>query len=267
MKARSHAAPGLRHARVRRCVAGALDRRGGKKDRVAAPVAGLSPADLAGIRQSLAAGRRPKVVFTARAGQMAGNAGQVIEMTDPAQSDEWIVVRFGQDELPFSPGDLAIGRRGTAVAAATLTTTATAPTRNAPRRVVAREETPVPARRTTAPAAPPPPAAVAIPVVPARAPKQPKPPKVPAPLVVTLTYADQRWTVAANHGSKTLAKPYGITPTEALRMVALINVPGVHDAVASIVAAERLAAEDRAQRLRAELAEIESRLAELATRS
>jgi hypothetical protein len=50
-------------------------------------------------------------------------------------------------------------------------------------------------------------------------------------------------------------------------MVALINVPGVQDAVASIVAAERQAAEDRAQRLRAELAEIESRLAELATRS
>ena len=73
--------------------------------------------------------------------------------------------------------------------------------------------------------------------------------------------------MAANHGSKTLAKPYVITPTEALRMVALINVPGVHDAVASIVAAERVAAEDRAQRLRAELAEIESRLAELATRS
>ncbi|MCI0688180.1 MAG: hypothetical protein L0Y54_13230, partial [Sporichthyaceae bacterium] len=93
-----------------------------------------------------------------------------------------------------------------------------------------------------------------------------RPPKTPAPLVVTLSYADQRWTVAAQHGSKSLAKPYAITPTEALRMLAMIEVPGVHDAVTSIMAAERIEAEHRAQRLRAELAEIESRLVELSKR-
>jgi hypothetical protein len=46
-------------------------------------------------------------------------------------------------------------------------------------------------------------------------------------------------------------------------MVALVNLPGLHDAVESIIAAERTEAETRAQRLRAELAEIESRLNEL----
>jgi uncharacterized protein YceH (UPF0502 family) len=47
-------------------------------------------------------------------------------------------------------------------------------------------------------------------------------------------------------------------------MVALIDVAGVHDAVESIIAAERADAETRARRLREELAEIEARLSELA---
>ncbi len=228
---------------------------------MAAPVLGLSPADLASIRDSLAAGRRPRVVFTARAGQMAGNAGHVTELTDPTGSDEWIVVRFGKDELPFSPADLAVSRRH---AEATTAAPTRQPVRPAAARVAAtagREEIRVPTRRTRAAdasAAPPVPA----PAV-AKVPKQPRPPKTPAPLVVTLTYADQRWTVAAQHGSKALAKPYPIGPTDALRILALIEVPGVHDAVAGIMAAERAEAEHRAQRLRAELAEIESRLAEL----
>ena len=88
-------------------------------------------------------------------------------------------------------------------------------------------------------------------------------PKAPASLVVTLSYAEQQWTVAATQGSRSLAKPYAIKPTEALRMVALIDVPGVHDAVEHIIAAERADAQHRAIRLREELAEIESRLAEL----
>jgi hypothetical protein len=92
-------------------------------------------------------------------------------------------------------------------------------------------------------------------------------PKAPASLTVTLSYADREWTVSASLGSRTLAKPYLIKPTEALRMVALVDVPGVHEAVESIIVAERAEAESRAARLRTELAEIENRLAELAGRS
>jgi len=77
---------------------------------------GLSAAELDKVRAGLAGGRRPKVVFTAAAGQIAGQLGQVVALTDPAESDEWVVVRFGRDELPFSPGDLRVARRG-AVAA------------------------------------------------------------------------------------------------------------------------------------------------------
>ena len=53
-------------------------------------------------------------MFTSAAGQLAGNAGQVVELTDPAASDEWIVVQFGRDQLPFSPTDLAIPVRAAA---------------------------------------------------------------------------------------------------------------------------------------------------------
>ena len=77
------------------------------------------------------------------------------------------------------------------------------------------------------------------------------------------SYAEGEWTVAANQGSKALAKPYLIKPAEALKMVSMLDVPGVHDAVEEIVSAARAEAEQQADRLRAELAEIEARLAEL----
>ncbi|MFD0788692.1 hypothetical protein ACFQZ8_32650, partial [Micromonospora azadirachtae] len=73
---------------------------------------GLSEDDVRTFREALAAGRKPKVVFTAAAGQIAGQFGQVVELTDPAESDEFVVVRFGRDELPFSPADVAVAPRG-----------------------------------------------------------------------------------------------------------------------------------------------------------
>lgn len=88
-------------------------------------------------------------------------------------------------------------------------------------------------------------------------------PKSPAGLTVTLAYAEGEWTVAAQQGAKALAKPYVVKPAEALRMVALVDVPGVQEAVEQILAAERAEAEQQAEKLRAELAEIEARLAEL----
>src|SRR2546430_17624209 len=75
---------------------------------------GLTPADLDGIRETLAAGRRPKVVFTETAGQVAGQVGQVVQLGDPSGSEDFVLVRFGRDELPFSPADLAIPARGAA---------------------------------------------------------------------------------------------------------------------------------------------------------
>ncbi|RZU54270.1 hypothetical protein EV385_6218 [Krasilnikovia cinnamomea] len=220
---------------------------------VAAAVSGLSEQDLRVIREAVAAGRRPRVVFTEAAGQMAGQLGQVVRLTDPAESEDWLVVRFGRDELPFSPGDLRVAPRG------------------AGRRVpVAPPEPPTPAepefvidkpvRSSPAPQAP-----VPAPVVPAARKGAGKAarPKAPAGLTVTLAYAEGEWTVAAQQGAKALARPYVVRPAEALRMVALVDVPGVREAVEQILAAERAEAERQALRLREQLAEVEARLAEL----
>jgi len=248
-------------------------------------MAGLSTDELQTIRDGLAAGRKPRVQFTDAAGQMAGQLGQVVGLGDPAESDEWVVVRFGRDELPFSPGDLRV----------------------APRGAVAKKAVPVPA--AAEPVAPPGPAFVLDQPAPgakkaravaeanggsqtavkaaggedragAPAPRKggddvtaaPGPrkaagrsakPKPPPALTVTLAYGEGEWTVAASQGSKVLAKPYVVRPAEALRMVALVDVPGVHEAVEQILSAERSEAEEQARRLRAELAEVEARLAEL----
>ncbi|MET8282026.1 hypothetical protein [Micromonospora sp. NPDC005174] len=219
---------------------------------------GLSTDEVQSIREALAAGRKPRVVFTAAAGQIAGQVGQVVELTDPEVSDEFVVVRFGRDELPFSPADLAVAPKG------------------AGRRVAEPKPEPEP-EVTPVPAAPE--FVLDTPRVPAPRQEEPKveqaekpparravkaaKPKSPAGLTVTLAYADGEWTVAAQQGSKALAKPYVVKPAEALKMVALVDVPGVQEAVEQIMGAERAEAEQQAEKLRAELAEIEARLAEL----
>jgi hypothetical protein len=224
---------------------------------------GLSTDELQGIRDTLAAGRKPKVMFTEAAGQIAGQIGQVVELTDPTVSEEWVVVRFGRDELPFSPTDLAIPPKGAAARRAEPKPQPVAEPAPEPEFKLG---TPVPAPReeikvTTVDAEPATPEPVeAKPVK--RAAKAVRP-KGPAGLTVTLAYAEGEWTVAAAQGSKSLAKPYVIKPGEALKMVALIDVPGVHEAVEHIMSAERAEAEQQAEKLRAELAEIEARLAEL----
>ncbi|MEU5723457.1 hypothetical protein [Micromonospora sp. NPDC047738] len=218
---------------------------------------GLSTDEVQGIREALAAGRKPKVVFTAAAGQMAGQVGQVVELTDPEVSEEFVVVRFGRDELPFSPADVAMAPRGAGRKPAE------------PKPEV--EEPPAPAEpefvldtpRVPAPRREEPKVEQQVEAKPARRAVKAAKPKSPAGLTVTLAYAEGEWTVAAQQGAKALAKPYVVKPAEALRMVALVDVPGVQEAVEQILAAERAEAEQQAEKLRAELAEIEARLAEL----
>ncbi|HEX6500460.1 MAG TPA: hypothetical protein VF054_15725 [Micromonosporaceae bacterium] len=222
---------------------------------------GLSTAELATIRDTLAAGRRPRVVFTESAGQIAGQLGQVVALTDPKDSDEWVVVRFGRDELPFAPVDLALAPKGAARRGDAKRVEQPAP----PPELKIVRELPSP-RQEAVMSSSAPDSVPAAPVEVGRsARKAGRAVKAkPAPgLTVTLAYAEGEWTVAAQQGAKVLAKPYVIKPAEALKMVGLLDVPGVQEAVEQIVAAERAEAEQRAQRLRDELAEIEARLAEL----
>lgn len=286
---------------------------------------GLSTSDLERIRTTLAGGRRPKVVFTDAAGQLAGQQGQVVELTDPASNDEWVVVRFGKDTLPFAPTDLAVapkvpaarrGGRPGQLAAPVETAAAPAPAATpaaaapaAPASATPANASPAgagpaaePATRKPAPAgspatgaarkpaSEPKPAPVevarrltAVPRAeteparrPVRAEAQPeaarKPArksakgKAPVALTVTLSYAGGEWTVAAQQGTRALARPTPIRPAEALQMVGQLDLPEVADAVEEIVNTARAEAEQEADRLRAELAEIEARLAELPDR-
>ena len=233
---------------------------------MATRVRGLSEEDLGRFRAALAAGRRPKVVFTESAGQIAGQVGQVVSLADPATSEEWVVVRFGRDELPFSPADLRLAPKGPVKKAAP-PVVETPPVRPEPEFVI--DKPPVPSPRASATsaevgtAAAVPPAADGPVKAVRKAGGRPAKAKAPSGLTVTLAYAEGEWTVAAAQGAKALAKPYVIRPAEALKMVSLIDVPGVQEAVEQILAVERAEAEQQAQRLRAELAEIEARLAEL----
>jgi hypothetical protein len=209
---------------------------------------------------------------------MSGQAGQVVALTDPELTDEWVVVRFGKDELPFSPTDLTVPGKGSTARRAEPKTPA--PDKPQPELKVVREtaKVSVPAPRKEEKmsevevSAPPAEVAGGQPdgaQVNGKAVRKPAvkaaKSKVPAALTVTLAYADGDWTVAATQGSKALAKPHPIRPSDALKMVGLLDAPGVHDAVEQILTAERTDAEHQATRLRAELAEIEAKLAELRT--
>ncbi|MEV0569787.1 hypothetical protein [Dactylosporangium sp. NPDC050588] len=260
---------------------------------------GLSTVELEQIRDTLAAGRKPKVVFTEAAGQIAGQLGQVVQLTDPELSEEWVVVRFGRDELPFSPADLKIApkaapaRRTPIVPAPREESSVSAPAVEQPTdsalpgpdaqadpapatteaggatdgdgvKDTAAKDTGKDAGKDSAKDREPVEKSSGVPAPRATPAKKAAPkPKAPAGLTVTLAYADGEWTVAANQGAKSLAKPYVIKASEALKMVGMLDVPGVHEAVEEIVSAARAEAESQAERLRAELAEIEARLAEL----
>jgi hypothetical protein len=232
---------------------------------------GLTKSDLEQIRHVLEGGKRPRVMFTDSAGQIAGQVGQVVALEDPDSGDEWIVVKFGGDALPFSPADLQMPPKGAAARRAdAVVTPPPAQTEPVGRRPLAVGEdlintaisTDKPARQESSVSD------AAKPAEPTPAPRKPATARAPkvkpqAGLTVTLAYTEGEWTVGAMQGSKALAKPYLIKPAEALKMVSMLDVPGVQEAVEQILSAERDNARAAAQKLRAELAEIEAKLAEL----
>lgn len=222
---------------------------------------GLSAKELTSIRETLAAGKRPRVMFTEAAGQIAGQVGHVVRLEDPKANDDWILVKFGADVLPFPPTDLAIAPRGAVKKTTPPAAPAAPPAPPEPEFKVVRE--PVPAakqeKKPVSEADNPPPAAPAP-----RKPAATKGKTKPLPsFTVTLVYTEGEWMVSAAQGSKSVAKPYVIKPAEALKMVSLLDVPGVHEAVEHIMSAERAQAQAHAEKLRAELAELEAKLAEL----
>ncbi|SHN43989.1 hypothetical protein [Cryptosporangium aurantiacum] len=268
---------------------------------------GLSTADLDTLRTAVEAGRKPKVQFTSAAGQVAGQIGQVVRFDDPS-ADEWVVVRFGRDELPFAPGDLQLPppkpprpktapapRQAAGASSPAPVAVDAAPSAKTPEPAAAvAAATATPSRTVTAPAGTPSTAAEAAAAAkPGGATKQPTPapakpaatPATPAnasasaapksrparkaaakrapDLTVTLGHHDGQWTVSAARGARVLIKPTPVRAADALRMVGQLDSPAVAEAVEEIVAAARAEAEEQAERLRRELAEVEAALADL----
>jgi len=228
----------------------------------------LSSADIAHLEAVLAQGKKPKVVFTDAAGQVAGRTGKVVAL-DPAGVDDFVQVAFGSDELSFSAVELRLpapgeGARRTAPRQRAAAPTGPgllpddAPETKAPEPKLAPK--PVVSERKTvtepAPSAPEPVVKKKAARPRAQAAKHPE-------LTVTLTYEDGEWSVAATRGARTVVKGAKVAHTNALTMCQASGSDEVNEVVSEVVEKIRSEAAEEAARLRRQLEEAEARLAEL----
>jgi hypothetical protein len=228
----------------------------------------LSSADIAHLEAVLAQGKKPKVVFTDAAGQVAGRTGKVVAL-DPGGVDDFVQVAFGSDELSFSAAELRLPAPGEGARRAPRQRSnepaapagpGLLPDEPAPKpKPVVSERKPVTAPEASQPAA------VAEP---AAAPKK----KVARPraatakhpeLSITLTYEDGEWSVAASRGARAVVKGAKVAHSNALAMCQASGSDEVAEIVDEVVEKIRSEAAEEASRLRRQLEEAEARLAEL----
>ncbi|MGH8791872.1 MAG: hypothetical protein ACRDXX_04410 [Stackebrandtia sp.] len=238
----------------------------------------LSPSDVAGLAETLQAGKHPTVVFTDKAGQIAGRTGKVTRLEEPTE-DDFVVVRFGNDELPFSTAELRVPARGELSRKPVKPKPAqdtpeplsgpplldegdndTARKRQAKEPVTVNDQPAAAVPRQSSGDDAPAPAADK----PAAARKKSSPkPKAAPEFTVTLAWKDEEWTVQAAKGTKVVAKPVPLRPAAAVSMVQTLDSPAVAAVVEEIVEQQRLRVAEEAERLRRELDAAEARLAEL----
>ncbi len=198
------------------------------------------------------AGRRPRVGVPA--GQFpAGTSGTVVRVGDPdTDGPDYITVRVkvGRvvDELGFSPKELSKGGRRAAApppappvapAAPARTRRSTGSTRSQPN--ANREPAAAKAPNRRGPSA------------------RPARRGGPAPAVtVTIASSGASWSVSAQRGNRAVLKKAPVAPGVVAAIASLLAQPAVDEAVAAVNDGGRLAAEERAAKLRAELAEVEA---------
>jgi len=232
---------------------------------------GLSTSDVAGLAESLAAGKHPKVVFTEAAGQIAGKTGKVARLEEPAEGD-FVVVRFGHDELPFSPAEVRMPVRGEfsrpkktspAVDAGPAGPPLLDKSDNSDMVVQSqgKESNSVNDQQPEVPQQAEAQDAAEAPVPPPRR-KAPKAKAAPE-LSVTLSWKEGEWSVQASKGTKVIAKPVPVKASTAVEMMQSLDSPAVAAVVEDIVEQQRHQAAEDAERLRQELAAAEAKLAEL----
>lgn len=235
----------------------------------------LSSADIAHLEAVLAQGKKPKVVFTDAAGQVAGRTGKVVAL-DPGGVDDFVTVAFGSDELPFAAVELRLPAPGEGTRRAPRQRTsaaAAAPAAPSGPGLLPDEPAPKPAPKTAAPAASErkpvtateatPPVAEAAPA-PKKKAARPRAATAKQPeLQITLSYEDGEWSVAAARGARTVVKGAKVAHSAALAMCQSSGSDEVAEVVAEVVEKIRSEAAEEASRLRRQLDEAEARLAEL----
>ncbi len=87
--------------------------------------------------------------------------------------------------------------------------------------------------------------------------------RLPARLTVTLAYANGQWIVEVRRGRALLGNRHLVKSADAMNMLAVLEVPGVQDSVEKALTVDQVEASRQAERMRAELAELEARLAGL----
>lgn len=233
----------------------------------------LSSADIAHLEAVLAQGKKPKVVFTDAAGQVAGRTGKVVAL-DPGGMDDFVHVAFGSDELSFSAAELRLpapgeGARRAPRQRASEPAAAVAPSAPAGPGLLPEEPAPKPKpavserKPVTAPEASQP-VAAAEPVAPKKKAARPRAATAKHPeLSITLTYEDGEWSVAATRGARTVVKGAKVAHSNALAMCQAAGSDEVAEVVDEVVEKIRSEAAEEASRLRRQLEEAEARLAEL----
>lgn len=220
------------------------------------PDTGLDDGGVAHLRDELGAGRRPRVRVASGGQFPAGTVGTVVRVGDPAlDGSDFITVRLKvggvSDELQFAPKELSMpGRRRAAPAPApkgSAAPAAAAPAKPAAKPAAKPEKPEKPAAK--------PEKAAAKPV--AKAASAARRTSVPA-VTLTIASSGSSWTVTAQRGARVVVKKAPVQPGVVAAVAGLLGEPAVDEAVAAVNDTAREEAEARAERLRAELAEVEA---------
>jgi hypothetical protein len=244
----------------------------------------LTDADVSDLAFRVKGGDTPRVVVRSGSAALpAGTRGNVIRIGKPSEG-EYIVVRLGRDEVPFAPSELSLPTRGRGSAAAATKRTAAAATRP-PTKTAARSSAKA-TKSTPAKSAKAAPARSAPTQKAAAAPKSATPAKSasarpatagkrtakraagrgkgrsPQPLTVTLRFADSRWTVEAQRGSRRITKALPLRPGAVSAFAEHVDEQAVREALVETVESCRSVVEEKAALLRAELVAAEAALKE-----
>ncbi|WP_100444365.1 DUF6319 family protein [Glycomyces xiaoerkulensis] len=228
----------------------------------------LSSADIDHLESVLAQGKKPRVMFTDAAGQVAGRSGKVVSVASPREGD-FVEVAFGSDQLPFAPTELRLPERGEASRAKAPRQGGGRSRQRAPSGPGLLPESPEPAK--PAPPAPTERKRVTVPETNASKP-EPAPARKRAPrqrrekhpeLTITLTYEDGRWAVSAAKGARATVKGVEVGHSAALAMCKAAESAEVDEVVTEVVEKIRAEAAEEAEALRKRLEAAEAKLAEL----